>query len=344
MNKKFALLFFLVFIALFLAGYFYLYTEKSLEDENHSTVEGTGKSTSALKIESPPEYHPEISLQAFSNKEFDGRDLVLGPVLDNNTSYTRYYITYKSGELAISGIMNVPKGEGPFPVLILNHGYIDPAVYTNGRGLKREQDYFARRGYVVIHPDYRNHADSTKIEGVDEEFRLGYAEDVINAVYAVRESELGFFDKENIGMLGHSMGGGVALQIMTTRPELVKAISLYAPVSADARDNFEQWTTSRTETAERILQTYGNFEDSPVFWDNISPVNFIDSVEVPVVLHHGTADDDVPYEWSERLSNELKKAGKDITFYTYEAGSHEFINEWPLFMQRNTDFFDEYLK
>jgi hypothetical protein len=28
--------------------------------------------------------------------------------------------------------------------VILNHGYIDPAIYTNGRGLKREQDYLAR--------------------------------------------------------------------------------------------------------------------------------------------------------------------------------------------------------
>jgi hypothetical protein len=33
--------------------------------------------------------------------------------------------------------MNIPKWEGDFPLLILNHGYLDTRVYTNGRGLKR---------------------------------------------------------------------------------------------------------------------------------------------------------------------------------------------------------------
>src|SRR3990172_6702033 len=80
-----------------------------------------------------------LSIYAARQKEYDGRDLALGLVLDDNSAYTRYFATYKSGALTISGIMNVPKGGGPFPVIITNHGYIDPDVYTNGRGLKREQ-------------------------------------------------------------------------------------------------------------------------------------------------------------------------------------------------------------
>src|SRR3989339_1743249 len=146
-------------------------------------------------------------------KSLVGRDLKLGRVLARNAKYTRYYITYYSNDLKISGIMNVPSGKGPFPVLILNHGYINPKIYTNGRGLKREQDYLVRRGYVVIHPDYRNHADSDKDSSQHLSLRLGYTEDVINAVYAVRESGFTFFDKENIGMLGHSMGGGITTNI-----------------------------------------------------------------------------------------------------------------------------------
>src|SRR5688572_26203598 len=74
-------------------------------------------------------YNP-ISLPALMAKQFDGRELKLGQVLDETAAYTRYFITYKSGELTISGILNVPKGEGPFPVLILNHGHIDTSVYT----------------------------------------------------------------------------------------------------------------------------------------------------------------------------------------------------------------------
>lgn len=329
-----------VFIGVSLAVFFY-FQKSAIEQKKEQVLVETNE---IAPKEEQINYHPEVSIQALSATSFDGRDLELGPVQDDNSAYTRYYITYKSGELVISGIMNVPKGDGPFPVLILNHGYIDPAIYTNGRGLKREQDYFARRGYVVIHPDYRNHADSTKVGNVEEGFRLGYAEDVANAVYAVRESELGFFDKENIGMMGHSMGGGVALQLMTAHPKLVGAVSLYAPVSADVRDNFEKWTRSRTETAQKIIDTHGHYDDNPEFWDNMSPINFLDKVQAPVILHHGTADASVPIDWSDRLETAMLEKGKNITYHIYNGGAHEFGPEWNIFMQRNTEFFDKYLK
>ena len=140
------------------------------------------------------------------------------------------------------------------------------------------------------------------------------------------------------------MGGGVALKIMTTQPELVDAISLYAPVSAVAWDNFQQWTMEREEIASEILDARGTPEDNPEFWHNISPINFLDNVETPVILHHGTADADVPVGWSDKLAEAMEEEGKDITYYKYEGGPHEFITEWPLFMQRNLDFLDQHLK
>lgn len=91
-----------------------------------------------------------------------------------------------NGDLKLSGIMNIPIGDGPFPLLVLNHGYIDIRYYTNGRGLKREQDYFARNGFAVIHPDYRNHAFSDKADEEPYDFRFGYVRDVITSVLAVQ--------------------------------------------------------------------------------------------------------------------------------------------------------------
>jgi hypothetical protein len=46
----------------------------------------------------------------------------------------------------------------------------------------REQDYLAQRGYVVLHTDYRNHAQSSDDPRSELDLRLGYSEDVINAV------------------------------------------------------------------------------------------------------------------------------------------------------------------
>ncbi|MDP3954486.1 MAG: alpha/beta fold hydrolase [bacterium] len=297
--------------------------------------------------------HP-VSLPALMTKEFHGGGLELREVLDDSSAYTKYFVTYKSepvspegGGLSISGVMLVPKEEPPatgFPVIFTNHGYIDPVIYTNGRGLKREYDYLARNGYVVFHSDYRNHAQSDKEPDQELRYRLGYVEDMINAVLAVQSSGLSYINKEKIGMLGHSMGGGVTINILVARPDLVDAAVLYAPVSADARDNFDKWTTDRPEVADKIIELYGGPELNPIFWDNLSAITFIEKIKTPIINHHGTADDAVPFEWSERLQAELEIRGKDSILYTYPDGLHEFIGEWPLFMERNLEFFDRHLK
>ncbi len=287
--------------------------------------------------------HP-VSLEALSRTAFDGRGLAFVRTLAETAAYVRHEISYMSGGLRISGVMNVPKGEGPFPLLVLNHGYIDPAIYTNGRGLRREQDYLANAGYAVLHTDYRGHASSDADPDADLKLRLGYVEDAVNAVLAVREAKVPRVDAERVGMLGHSMGGGVTLNALVAVPELVDAAVLFAPVSGDARDNFERWMRTRRETAERIVEAYGEPADAPEFWDGVSAIAHLDRVRAPVLLHHGTADESTPFVWAERLDAAFKDAGKDLTFHAYEGEPHEFAAAWPLVMRRTVEFFDRYLK
>lgn len=340
MRKKILITIILILVIGFVTNYYWLNSSDQELEKSDEIVFIDPVSVPDETDESPitPEPHP-VSLPALMKKEFDGRDLSKGQILDNNSAYTRYYIEYLSGELTISGIMNVPKGDGPWPVLILNHGYIDPAVYTNGRGLKREQDYLARRGYIVIHPDYRNHAGSSKDPNTEFNFRLGYTEDVINLIMAIKESELDIFQSDNIGLLGHSMGGGIALNVMVIDPSLVKAVVLFAPVNALARYNFDRWVRRREDLANQIVEAYGSPEDSPEFWDNLSPATFFDRVEAPVLLHHGDADKDVPLLWSEELEEWMKTAGKDIIFHVYKDEPHEFTSAWPQVMERTVGFF-----
>ena len=90
---------------------------------------------SAKHHPSPKPPHP-ISVQALINKKYDGRNLKLGRLLADHGAYKRYIITYRGDGLTISGVMNVPDGKGPFPVLVLNHGYIDPDTYSPGQGMR----------------------------------------------------------------------------------------------------------------------------------------------------------------------------------------------------------------
>ncbi len=295
-----------------------------------------------------------VSLPYIMFEKFDGRGLKLGAIEYTRDNYTRYHITYMSGKLRISGIMDVPKGTGPFPVVITAHGFVEPRFYTTGRGLKREQDYLANNGYVVLHPDYRNHNGSSRDPDNNLRLNLGYTEDVINAVYAIKGSSFDFINKENIGLLGHSLGGGVALNMMVAKPGLIKAYVLFAPISMDYRDNYNKWILNRAPDTMRkygspamrtkIIALYGSPDQNPAFWNRISPKTYLDNVTEPVMIHQGTADKDVSPDWTIKLDESLKAKGKNVTLYLYDGEPHEFINAWPLVMQRSVEFFDKYLK
>ncbi|HJR18402.1 MAG TPA: alpha/beta fold hydrolase [Actinomycetota bacterium] len=289
--------------------------------------------------------HP-VSIQALIQKQYDGRNLKLGRVLATTSSYTRYFVSYRSGNLRISGILNLPKGAGPFPALVLAHGHIDTDIYVNGQGMRREQDYLAREGYIVLHTDYRNHAASDDDPNAELGLRLGYTEDVLNAIMALKSSTLPI-DKENIGVVGRSMGGGVAYNAAVVRPDLVDAVVVFAPVSSDVVDNFNRWIRregERRELAEQISKKYGSPEGNPEFWRNVSPRSFFDRVEVPLVIHHGTSDDSCPIAWSEETVAAMKAAGVDVRYFVYQGEEHAFGPLWPRSMRRTVAYLDALLK
>lgn len=330
------------FLALLLITSFFIYSFFSTMDGNKQFDISPEEKFALTPIIKKP--HPD-TIPAMAQKEFHGDNLQLGKILDKNEFYTRYYITYKSEGFTISGIMNVPQGKGPFPILVLNHGYIDPKVYTNGQGLKREQDFFARNGYVVLHSDYRNHAQSDFDPKNEVRPRSGYVEDVLNAVSAVKNSDLPFFDKENIGMLGHSMGGGITQNVMVTKPDAAKAFVLLAPIHSNYEKNFDLWVkTEWPETAQEFYNTYGTKEDNPQFWHDISAINFISNVKNPVMLHQGTADGEFPYTWAHDLVDAFKQNNRDIIYHEYPGEDHIFYAAQNQVMQRSLDFFDKYLK
>lgn len=293
----------------------------------------------------PPVTDP-VSLPALMREDVTGTDLKLGEVLGRFGAYTRYAVTYRADDLTITGIMNVPAGTGPFPVVVLLHGYIDPTIYVTGQGYRREQDALARNGYVAFHVDYRNHAGSSDDPRNDVDLRLGYARDAIAAVEAVKTSDLPFLDGERIGMIGRSMGGQVAFNALVARPGLVDAAVTYASVSTDAVDNYERWirfADGRRELAAAIEKAHGSPEDAPEFWRGVSARTYFDRITTPVMVHHGTADDTCPIAWSRATVRALRAAGVDVTYHEYPGENHYMYAAWAPSFQRTLAFLKAHL-
>jgi len=328
-------------IALLVIGAFLL-TSCSNQSSNAEVLLPAPSASPSISS-APEEIYDPVSLTALRKSTITGSDLVLGRKIGTTKNYTRYEVTYQANEFKISGIMNIPFGTGPFPTLVLGHGYIDTRIYTTGRGLKREQDYLANQGFIVLHTDYRNHAGSDDDPNNSTNLRLGYTVDVIAAAKALRNSSISEVDVDRIGYLGRSMGGGIGYNVAAIAPNEFDALVLYAPVSANYVDNFNKWGRGNPEVENPIIEKFGSPEENPDFWAGISAENYFSNISDPIMIHHGTNDESCKVEWSERAAEQMKAAGKDVTLHIYQGEAHAFGPQWELSMQRSVEFLLKHL-
>ncbi|MCU1538229.1 MAG: phospholipase/Carboxylesterase, partial [Humibacillus sp.] len=285
------------------------------------------------------------SIQALIEHRYDGRGLTLGAERGSTSAYRQYYATYRGDGLTISGRINIPRGAGPFPAVVLAHGYVDPAAYRNGETMLRERDYLARQGYVTLHIDYRNHAQSSTDPTNDAALRHGYAVDAINAALALKAHPA--VDPTRVALIGRSMGGGVVYDALVAKPGVFRAAVAYAPVSSDSVDNFDTWVrrdASRSGAAAALIGRLGTPEAQPARWAATSARSFFDRVTEPILIHHGTRDEDCPLEWSRESVAALEKAGKRVELRVYDGGRHTLTSpQWDTSIRRTQAFLDKNL-
>lgn len=282
----------------------------------------------------------EVTLNALSARELNGSDLKLIKLLTQNDRYTKHSVTYRSDELRVSGVLYTPKGKGPFPGVVLGHGYIDTRIYKNGQGMRREQDYLASRGFIVLHTDYRNHAFGDDDPESQLKFRMDYSTDVINAGLALKNSKIRTLDKKKIAYMGRSMGGGIGFNVAvaTSARGIFSSYVFFAPTSANYVENFNKWGRGNADRANPIVRFVGLPEDNPGFWAKISPENYWSQVSAPIMIHHGDRDKSCPVRWARAATKGLKAAGKDVTLHIYKGEGHNLAAGWPKAMDRSIEF------
>lgn len=309
------------------------------------------------------EWISSFTIDGLRQHDYQSGEIHIRSTLDEKDKYTTYLIDYPSDGLTITGIMQIPVGEGPFPVILMNHGFFSRSVYSSGDGTDRAAAYLAQHGYITVASDYRSWGDSDIGESF---FYSGLVIDVINLLNAIPTIEQA--DPNRIGMWGHSMGGGVTMKALTIDPR-IKAAVLYSPVSADFVDIVNRWGIGcfgDIAQGELIIGCNSsdvipndlplNLQDAYSFAASdadtlkaVSPYYHLDVVSAPVQIHYGTEDGKIlsgtPPQWSVKLTEALRDAGKAAEMYQYEGEGHSFIGQpWFDFMNRVLRFFDQNLK
>ncbi len=286
-----------------------------------------------------------LTVEALSSRSFDGGTIKSERIMARTNAFTRHLISWDSDGIKQYGFANIPTGKQKRAVVMVLHGYVNPANYNVTTYTTRYADALARAGYVVLHPNYRGHPPSQG--SADGLFRVGYALDVLYLMASLRRQagQKGIFvtaDATRVGLWGHSMGGGVTHRILVVRPNWAKAAVLYGAMSSNERENAERVYTFYSK------RTRGEFEyNTPEKWLRlISPHFFLTRVTAKISLHHGSADESVPYAWSISYCQTMKRLGKNISCYGYNGAPHLFgRGSRPdiLFQARVKTFFDESL-
>jgi len=267
------------------------------------------------------------TIDGLRQHEYRSGSIQIRFTLEKNEFYTSYFIDYPSDGLTITGVMQIPAGKGPFPVIVMNHGYFNRDVYISGDGTDRASAYLVKRGYITIASDYRSWGDSDIGYSF---FYSGLVIDVINLLNAI--PSIPQANPSRIGIWGHSMGGGVTMKVLTvtggqeitndndgqrnpfgTRKDVkpqVRAAVLYSAVSADDADIIGRWGIGcfgDIAAGEQIIGCNSsdiiplslplNLQDAYKFAANdmdtlekISPFYHLNYVTVPIQIHYGMED------------------------------------------------------
>lgn len=261
-----------------------------------------------------------------------------------------FVVSYRSDTLTITGLMCMPigQGDGPWPVLLINHGHFAFNAYDMGYDTLREDLFFASNGYVTIASDYRNYAGSDKGE---YQLEPGYTYDVRNLLDAIRF--VAPVDARRVGMMGHSMGGGITQEVLVSTQGEIKAATLYGSVSGDEVDNYTarhtfwrgQAAPTDTPEGDKVTAQYGPPDQIAEAYRRMSPINYLDRIDCPVAIHHSMSDPICPFAWAEKLRDAFAAKGKPVDFHTYQGQPHSFQGAgFQEYLQTNLAYFDKYVK
>lgn len=285
-----------------------------------------------------------LTIQNLRNQVYDGGDIEVVKKVSENSTFNSFVVKYTSEGLTEYALMNVPHTipVGGAPVVVVNHGYIPPEEYSTEISYKNISDYYARNGFLVLKPDYRGHGnsetDTTQSTSVN---RTSYIVDVMNLISSIKS--IPEANASQVFLYGHSMGGGVALEVLELSESILGA-SLWAPVSTDYPESILYFVKlNRSDEYNSTSEQLSNNFSSDDYY-SMSAINFTNFIHSPLIIHHGTNDESVPYTWSENLDNVLTQNSVEHTFYTYKGENHNFtFGAWSTLARRDVEFFNSLL-
>jgi carboxymethylenebutenolidase len=195
-------------------------------------------------------------------------------------------IQFPSNGSTAEGYLAVPAGgTGPGVVVIQEWWGLVPHI-------KDVCDRFAREGFVALAPDLYHGKQTTEPDEAQKAMMAMQLEqaatDMSGALDAVSERS----GRDQVGVVGFCMGGGLALLLACRRPDKVAAcVPFYGVIP---------WSDAKPDYAAMRAAVLGHYAEKDAFF---------------------------PPEAARALESELKSLGKQVEIHIYPGVDHAFFND-----------------
>jgi dipeptidyl-peptidase-4 len=199
-----------------------------------------------------------------------------------------------------------------YPVILHVYGGPTHLMVQDAMGGRLIDQWLADQGFIVAALDNRGTPGRGRDweKAVSKHFGSVSLNDQIAGLKALgkRFPEM---DVDRVGVYGWSFGGYLSALAVLKAPDVFKAAVAGAPVV--------DWLDYDTHYTERYL---GLPEADPDAYKEASLLTYAADLKRPLLLIHGTADDNVYFRHTLKLTNALFRAGKDFDLLPLAGMTH----------------------
>lgn len=198
----------------------------------------------------------------------------------------------------------------------------------------------ATRGYAVLVPDAPQHLGTPMLD---------LAKTILPGVNKI--IEMGIADPDRLGVMGQSYGGysTLALIVQTKRFRAAVEVDGYGDIIGAYGEMARDGTSYELDIQEQGQGLMGGTPwQSPDRYIQNSPVFFLERIETPLLIVHGTEDTAVLPFLGDEVFVDLRRLGKEVEYAKYQGEDHD-PRYWRYtsqvdFCNRMIEWFDAHIK
>ncbi|MFN7833132.1 MAG: DPP IV N-terminal domain-containing protein [Bacteroidota bacterium] len=206
-----------------------------------------------------------------------------------------------------------PATKYPAIIYVYNGPHVQMVTNSWLGGGELWMHHMAQNGYIVFALDGRGSANRGFAfeSAVHRRLADGEMEDQLAGVNYLKS--LGYVDPERIGVYGWSYGGFMTTSLMT-RPEAKGAFRC-----GIAGGPVLDWRMYEIMYTERYMDTP---DENPEGYRKSSLFNYIENLNAPLLMIHGSSDNVVLWQHSLRYIRECVRKNKQISYFVYPEHLH----------------------